>query len=848
MKDLILLLFLFFNVLILIHIYGLSYYKKKNFEKKWVTLKIYPKKEEERNPNLAEQFLSSLYSIYEKRTIFQKLLGKKQEEFSLEIANINGLICFYVRIPKEYKSIASGQFYANYPDVEIEEIDDYTLRDFKNSSVSKMELELSESDIWPIKRYSMFEDKMAKTVADPIAGIIFAMSDIKKNDEEIWLQIACMPQNSLRFRFRAAKLLNIISKGCFGNHPNIGSYFEKKYMEMDGWKRILNTPILALLSFFRFGGKGIGKIKIGNENENEEEQEVEEMIMTKRHDKEDKMTASSDKISRLCYNVNIRALYITDKKKSKTKIQRKLREFLGAFKQFNVPHLNGFEKKEIILNQAYKQKILNSYRNIEINHQMILNCEELATIYHMPNLTVAVPNIDWITFKKLEPQQNIPKESEEKNLAVLGKTTFRGKTKTFGIKKLDRRRHIYVIGKTGMGKSTILENMLFDDIQKGKGVAVVDPHGDLADAVINFVPENRIDDVIIFDPSDKEHPISFNVLSCKNEEHKDLIASEVIGVFKKMFAESWGPRLEHILRNTILALIEVPDTSMLGIMKMLADKQYRNNIIQQVKDPMVLSFWKDEFGSWQPRQVAEAASPIQNKVGQFLSSSAMRNILGQTKSSIDFREAMDTKKIVIVNLSKGKIGEDNSALLGSMIITKFQIDAMSRASIPEKDREDFYLYVDEFQNFATDSFATILSEARKYHLNLTVANQYLEQMPEEVRNSVFGNVGSMISFQVGFDDAEFLSKQFAEIITAYEIGDLPKYHAYIRLMIDGMPSRAFSAKMLPPPEFTPNEKIKAKIISTSRKKYTVSKKEIEKEIALWSQNSTQTKKKVKKKK
>ncbi|MCC7432052.1 type IV secretory system conjugative DNA transfer family protein [Candidatus Peregrinibacteria bacterium] len=404
----------------------------------------------------------------------------------------------------------------------------------------------------------------------------------------------------------------------------------------------------------------------------------------------------------------------------------------------------------------------------------------------------------------------------------------------FGIKTLDRRRHMYIIGKTGMGKSVLLENMLYSDIQAGRGIAVVDPHGDLAESVINFVPSWRTNDVIIIDPSDREWPIAFNMLENIDPSLNTIVASGLVGIFKKIYADSWGPRLEHILRNTILSLLEYPNTTMLGIPRILQDWEFRKKVVRKIQDPLVKSFWMNEFEVMEPKNKIEAISPILNKVGQFLSSPIVRNILGQVNSKVDFRHAMDNKKIVIVNLSKGKIGEDNSSLLGSMIITKFQIDAMSRANIAEKDRVDFYLYVDEFQNFATDSFATILSEARKYKLNLTMANQYIAQMPEEVRDAVFGNVGSILSFQVGFDDAEYLSKQYGEEVLPNDLVNLNKYTAYMRLLNDGMPSKTFSLGTLPPPQFDIDPDRKEKVIRLARERYCSPRVVVEDKIMRWS--------------
>ncbi|MBU0727907.1 type IV secretory system conjugative DNA transfer family protein [Patescibacteria group bacterium] len=430
----------------------------------------------------------------------------------------------------------------------------------------------------------------------------------------------------------------------------------------------------------------------------------------------------------------------------------------------------------------------------------------------------------------------MPGTIPDSELTIICKTDFRGHRELFGIKTVDRRRHIYIIGKTGMGKSVLLENMAYSDVRAGKGIAVVDPHGDLADKVIDFVPSYRTNDVVILDPSDVSHPFAFNMLEYTEDPNKrNLMASGLLGVFKKMYSDSWGPRLEHILRNCLLALTETPNTSMLGIMRILVDDEYRRKVVEKLQNPMVRSFWIDEFGKFQDRQRVEAISPIQNKVGQFLSSPMIRNIVGQVKSTVNIRFMMDSGKIIVVNLSKGKIGEDNSSLLGSMLITKFQLDAMSRADVPEKDRRDFYLYVDEFQNFATDAFATILSEARKYKLNLTMANQYVAQMPDEVRDAVFGNVGTSLCFQVGFEDAEYFSNQFSEEVLPNDIITLPKYSCYTKLMIDGMPSQTFSLSTLPPVDFDLDEERRDKVVRLSRERYCTERAIVEDKILRWSQ-------------
>lgn len=419
------------------------------------------------------------------------------------------------------------------------------------------------------------------------------------------------------------------------------------------------------------------------------------------------------------------------------------------------------------------------------------------------------------------------------DLALFAETTYRNQHRRFGIKTDDRRRHMYLIGKTGMGKSTILENMIIDDIRAGRGVAVVDPHGDLAEKVIQYIPANRVNDVIYFNPADVNFPIAFNVVEQVAPHLRHLVASGLIGVFQKLWADSWGPRLEYILRNSILAILDYPNSTLLAVTRMLSDKSFRKKVIENIQDPVVKSFWTKEFAGYADKFAAEAVSPIQNKVGQFLSSSLIRNIVGQTNSSIDLREVMDEGKILIMNLSKGRIGEDNSELLGSMVITKIQLAAMSRVNVTEGERRDFYLYVDEFQNFATDSFANILSEARKYRLNLIMGHQYIEQLNDKVKAAVFGNVGTLVVFRVGATDAEELVKEFTPVFTEEDLVNLPKYNVCLKLMIDGVASDPFSARGLAPLKETERTQNEEKVIRSTRERYSAPREEVEDKIMRW---------------
>ncbi len=424
--------------------------------------------------------------------------------------------------------------------------------------------------------------------------------------------------------------------------------------------------------------------------------------------------------------------------------------------------------------------------------------------------------------------------SIKEQITPFGIINFRSQKKEFGIKTDDRRRHMYVVGKTGVGKTTMLENMVIADILDGNGLGIVDPHGEFAEKILDFIPEERIKDVIYFNPADMEFPMAFNPLEQVGTEYRHLVASGIMGVFKKIWVDMWSARMEYILNNTLLALLEYPGSTLLGIMRMLSDKDYRKKVVDSLHDHVVKGFWVNEFSKYSQKFETEATAAIQNKVGQFVTNPLIRNILGQSHSSIDMRKAMDERKILIFNLSKGRIGEDNSALLGAMVITKLQLAAMSRIDMPENERKDFYLYVDEFQNFATDSFATILSEARKYRLCLVIAHQYIRQLiykeSTKMRDAVFGNVGTIISFRVGAEDAEFLEKEFQPDFMANDFVNLPKYNFYAKLMIDGVASRPFSASTIPPsPPMV--QSFKDVIIENSRKLYSTPRAYVEEKIA-----------------
>ena len=421
----------------------------------------------------------------------------------------------------------------------------------------------------------------------------------------------------------------------------------------------------------------------------------------------------------------------------------------------------------------------------------------------------------------------------ENDVIFFARTNFRNKMRKFGIRTDDRRRHMYVIGKSGVGKTTMIENMMLADLYYGHGMGLLDPHGDSAEKMINSVPDHRINDIVYFNPADASHCIGFNILESVDETQRHLIASGLMGVFKKIWPDVWSARMEHIMNNTILSLLENPGNTLLGINRVLVDRDFRRKIISGVKDPVVKAFWITEFEQWDDKYRTDAVAPIQNKVGQFLSTSIIRNILAQEKSTIDVRNIMDTNKILIVNLSKGRIGEDASRLLGGLLVTKMQLAAMERVDMPEEDRQDFYLYIDEFQNFATESFANILSEARKYRLCLIMAHQYIEQLAEEVRAGVFGNAGTLVSFRIGAADAPTLALEFAPKFIEDDLVNLPKANVYLKLLCRGISTDPFSATTLPPIQVPINNA--EKTIEASRKQWTISRSIVEERILRWSE-------------
>lgn len=744
----------------------------------------------------AEQLFASLHGILRDHRELKKS-GGVQEHISFEMASINKRVRFYVWTPRHLRNFVEGQIYAQYPTVQIHEADeDYTKRAITHPVVNTAELTLIDNEVLPIKSFQNFE-------VDPLAGITATLSKLDDEDEELWIQVLARPVADTWHR-RAEQYIKRVRSG---GAPIISGGGAMQYVAM----------LLEALWKPPEAGEGAAGADI-SERDRTRIAEVEK------------------KSTKLGYQVKIRVAYMGH---NQSIARQRIQALVGTFKQYNSTNLNGFRMHS---NSAKREETAKYAARFFDDSGFILNIEELASVFHLPHTNVETPNIVWASTKTAEPPAKLPTitgtPAHDDEISAFGITNFRGINYQFGILRSDRGRHVYIIGQTGAGKSGLLELFALSDVYHNHGYAIIDPHGDFAVNNLRFIPPDRIQDVVYFNPADTAFPLGFNPMEVHNPSMKNNTSSEIIGVLKRMFGDSWGPRLEYILRYTILALLDYPNSTMLDITRMLTDKKFRKDVLTHCTDSVVLNFWNIEFASWNDKFQAEAVAPVLNKVGAFTANPVIRNIIGQPKSTFNIREIMDEGKILIVNLSKGLIGEDNASILGSFLVTKIQLAAMSRSDIPDiADRRPFYLYVDEFQNFATDSFATILSEARKYGLNLTVANQYVSQMDPTVRDAVFGNVGTMISFRVSADDAPVLGKSFAPYFEPEDLLQMANRHFVINMVIRGEKAQSFSAKTLSlPPAQSSNV---SHITDHTRRTYSRSREEVENEIQTMLTSSVQ---------
>ncbi len=770
---------------------------------RYTILKILVPRQNEKTPQAAEQMFAALHGIFRDDSLFQ-------DQVSVEFVSLDKFIYFYVHVPQHLKEFVEGQIYAQYPTVEITEAEDYSQVVDQSRVVVGAELVLTKDEVYPIQTFLNF-------TVDPLSGITAVLGNVGTG-EQLWTQMIIQPVSET-WQEKGIKFVAAKRAGVPLHKPNVPARIAG--VVVVGFLRLLQGLFQAVF----VPGSNSAEAEGGGEGGNEKGEKKPELSAPE----EVALKGIETKVTKPGFATKIRLVAVAgDAYTARSKIAA----LTGAYKQFNTTNLNGFRSIEApdaaSFLAAYQARAFDDAGSI-------LNTEELASLYHLPTVTVETPNIAWAGSKKGEPPANLPLAGtdDQQEVTFFGTTDFRNFQHKFGIKKNDRRLHMYAIGKTGTGKSTLLENMIVGDIEKGRGVAVVDPHGQLVGDVLLRIPSYRINDVIYFNTAEREYPIGFNILENVEPDLRSVVASGVVGVFKKLFAESWGPRLEYILRNAIIALLYYPETTLLGINRLLVDDEYRRRVVRKITDPVIRDFFEEEYNKYDPKFRREAIASIQNKAGQFLSSTTIRNIIGQPKSAIDIRQVMDEGKILLIDLSIGKIGEDSAALLGSMIITKIQLAAMSRADVAEEARPDFYLYVDEFQNFATDSFAVILSEARKYHLNRMLTTQYIAQMPENVAKAVVGNVGTILSFRVGPTDASGLVKEFEPVFESHDLVNLSNYQIYVKMAIDGVTRPAFSATTLPPPSTEGNPENAEKVIRVSRERYAKPRDFVEKKIQEW---------------
>ena len=724
----------------------------------------------------AEQMFASLHGLLSSQKqstgFFSETSG---EAISFEIAVINKRIGFYVWVPEYLKSYVEEQIYAQYPTVTVTEVADQVQGSgSRHINVLASELKLTGHSALPIKTFQNFE-------VDPLAAITATLAKFK-DDEEAWIQLVIRPAGS-------------------NWHKD-----SEKYVSSIRGNKSSASPLDL-----------INKILYPSANSSESSGKISDSQQTR-------AAGAEGKAQKLAFEAVLRIMYKGNGTMQDAKLR--LQSIIASYKQFNTTYLNSLDQGKISTSEA---DIIKFRQRAISKKSLIFNIEEVATLFHLPHTSVETPYILWALSQTAEPPASLPIVSNTHNPAIspIATTNFRGHNTMFGLPRFDRSRHMYIIGQTGVGKSGLLELMTISDIYSPYGFALIDPHGDYAQDTLARIPKERIKDVVYFNPADMEFPIAFNPMEVQDRKLKTHTCSELIGVLTRMF-DSWGPRLEYILRYSILALLDYPDSTMLDITRILTDSQFRAKVIKHIEDPVVKNFWTVEFSSWNSKFASEAVAPVLNKIGAFTANPLVRNIIGQKKSSFNIRQIMDENKILIVNLSRGLVGEDNAALLGSLLVTKIQLAAMSRADVPASQRTPFYLYVDEFQNFATDSFATILSEARKYGLNLTVANQYIAQMLPQVKDAIFGNVGSIVAFRTSADDARTMQKYFEPKFTEYDLVHMHNRHFVINMTIEGEKVPAFSAITLNLPNIETN--FTTEIIEHSRMMYSKTSHEISSSI------------------
>ncbi len=729
-------------------------------------------KEEKDMISIAEQFFSTI--THEGASGLSHFLGV-DDYISFEIAAVGKKISFYINVPKKLQMLIEKQLHAQYPNAHIDVVKPYKVFQ-KGAKYAGAELNLQKDYIFPIRTYKNME-------TDPLNALTNSLSKLQP-EEGAAIQLIISPAGT-KWQIKPRHLALEIQQG---RNPNIVTNSNSQK---------------AMTKGFHLVGRIVEELTT-TKKKNPEHEKFDPSGMHKPIQltpmQQETVKKFEEKASRPGFFFNLRVVASSN---DQIVAESNLKNILASFMQYSMPPFNGFKVKKRKANRIVTDFIFRIFRT----SSSVLNTEELVSLWHPPTKFTETPNIKWLQAKKAPPPQNVSTEG-----ILLGQNVYRGIDTPIHIKRDDRRRHMYVIGRTGTGKTELMKNMAIQDIRNGDGICIVDPHGDLVEDVLQYVPKERAEDVILFEPFNMDRPLGLNMLEIKDDSQKDFAIQEMISIFYKLFPpEMIGPMFEHNMRNVMLTLMEdkqYPGT-IAEIPRMFTDIDFQKYKVSKVSDPIVRAFWEKEMAKTSDFHKSEMLGYLISKVGRFVENEMMRNIIGQSHSSFDFREVMDQGKILLINLSKGKTGEVNAKLLGLIIVSKLQMAAMSRADIPEDQRRDFYLYVDEFQNFVTDSFATILSEARKYRLSLIMAHQFISQLSVEkegssamssgMRDAVFGNAGTMISFRIGVEDAEIMGKEFAPVFSDFDVINIDRYNAYVKLMIDGTASRPFNMQTFPRP-------------------------------------------------
>lgn len=730
---------------------------------------------------IAEQFLSTLTNL-PSRFFDRVLYGRPIVVFEI-VARSDGVIVFYAGTERRYLDHLEKQIYAHYPEAEVRGAADFTIYEPADTTHVGI-FRLARKAHLPLATYRDLE-------VDPMQALTGALAKIQKRDAAV-IQYVLQPAPT-RARRRAQKAAREVIRG--------------KTAELEEGV---------------FGKIGKLRKKVFGSPESLEREMAELRQLTPRM--QQRVELVEQKAIQPQFAVNIR---VGVSCRRPEEAERVFNGVVGAFAQYDLPDLNMLKLTQPRKNRRFIRDLI--FRLPQPGAASILATTELASLFHFPLPTTGTPNILWRGARVAPAPAGLPGQGVQ-----LGTNEFRGVSQPIYLENEDRRRHLYLIGQTGTGKTTLFLHMIVQDIRAGHGVGVVDPHGDLIEDILLHIPAERQKDVILFDPRDTDRPVGFNMLEVKDPAQRDLVVNEVVQIISKLAArlnpESIGPMFEHYLRNAFLALAEDTNSTLIDVPRMFVDQRFRAAILQNVHNPTVKQFWEQEFAQSQRGQLsADMLSYVISKLGRFIGNEVVRNLIGQAKSAFDVRAVMDEQKILLCNLSKGSLGDINSDLLGFVLVSKIQIAALGRSNVPEKKRKDFYLYLDEFQNFTTDSIATILSEARKYRLDLNLTHQFIEQLDDKIKEAVFGNVGTVISYRIGVDDAEFMAKQFAPVFSEYDLLRLERFTAVTRLLAHGTPQRPFSLKIPAPPKGgDPN--VREAVRQFSRQKYGRARAEVEQEI------------------